>query len=83
MKILIILFIFLFSNLLANYSFTGKNSAKIDMHGGKNKSLLNNSILNSSREILPLGNLSIKKPSAPIKPKKLIKEKIQKEKKIK
>lgn len=81
MKILIILFIFLFSNLLANY--TGKNSAKIDMHGGKNKSLLNNSILNSSREILPLGNLSIKKPSAPIKPKKLIKEKIQKEKKIK
>ena len=39
-KILIVTFIFT-NFLFANYNYTGENSGKIDMHGGKGENLLN------------------------------------------
>lgn len=75
-KLLIVTFIFT-NFLFANYNYTGENSGKIDMHGGKGENLLNrdNSLSNKG-----LNNIGISKPTPPKAPEKLIKEE-QKEKK--
>ena len=62
----------IFTNILfANYNHTSENSGKIDMHGGKTPSLLNekNSLSNKG-----LNDIGILKPIAPVAPKQLIKD---------
>ena len=71
MKILLIVTIFLTNILFANYNYTDQNSQKIDMHGGKTDSLTTTGFK----------NIDIKKPIAPIAPKKLIEDEKKKEEK--
>jgi hypothetical protein len=79
MKIILLCSIFLTNILFANYAFTGDNSGKIDMHGGKSDMLSNNKNSLSGSKLNNLGNIGINKPLAPIAPKTLIKEEIKKE----
>ena len=44
MKTILLICLFLTNILFANYSYTNKNSGKIDMHGGKGENLLNQKI---------------------------------------
>lgn len=72
----ILIFAILLSSLFANYSFTGKNSGKINMHGGKKSQLVEKSNFNN-KSLSPFANIDIVKPikpQVPVKPKKLIKE---------
>lgn len=62
------------TSLFANYAYTGENSGKIDMHGGKGESLLSNKNKFSNTGISPLSNIGIQKPTSPIKPIELIKK---------
>lgn len=73
-----ILFLIIFStSLFANYTFGGNNMGNIDMHGGKEQKLVPNQMkLNNFNG---LNNLSINKPTTPIKPE--VKELIEQEKK--
>lgn len=79
MKILLICSIILTNILFANYNYSGQNAGKIDMHGGKSDNLLNSKNSLSNKNFKNLNNIGINKPSAPIAPKKLIKEEVQKE----
>lgn len=68
----------IFANFLfANYDYRGKNSGKIDMHGGKGENIINeqNSLQNKD-----LNKIGIVKPKLPNAPQKLINEE-KKEKK--
>ncbi len=76
MKYILIIAIFLSSSLFANYAFTGENTGKIDMHGGKGDSLINSKNKFSDKKFNSLSNIGITKPSMPNKPTTLIKEKI-------
>ncbi|WP_198304390.1 hypothetical protein [Arcobacter vandammei] len=77
MKIALFVTIIFTNFLFANYNYTGDNSGKIDMHGGKGENLINknNSLSNKS-----LNNIGITKPTPPKAPENLIKEE-KKEKK--
>lgn len=81
MKILLIVTIFLTNILFANYAYTGQNSGKIDMHGGKSNSLLGNSNSLSNSKLNSIENMGIAKPKEPITPEALIKDEKIKEKK--
>ncbi len=48
MKTVIFSLIFISSTLFANYAYTGENSGKIDMHGGKKDKLIGTSKFNES-----------------------------------
>ena len=77
MQYILIITIFLTSSLLANYAHTGKNSGKIDMHGGKKDNLLTNKNTFSNTNLNTLGgmgSIGINKPLMPKKPSTLIKE---------
>ena len=69
-------------SLFANYSYTGENSGKIDMHGGKSNSLLTNKSKFSNTGINSLGSIGIKKPLIPKKPNELIKKQKKTEEEI-
>ena len=71
MKRLLIDTIFFTNILFANSTYTGQNSGKIDMHGGKPDSIAPTSFK----------NIDIKKPIAPIAPKSLIEDEKKKEEK--
>ena len=75
MKYILIITIFLSSSIYANYAFTGENTGKIDMHGGKGDKLLTNKNTFSNKGVSPLSNMGINKPSSPLAPKALIEEK--------
>ena len=75
MKYILTIAIFLSTSLFANYSFTGENTGKIDMHGGKGDKLLTNKNSFSNKGISPLSNMGINKPTSPLAPKALIEEK--------
>ncbi|MBL3520890.1 hypothetical protein H0A43_10415 [Arcobacter lanthieri] len=72
MKILLIVTIFLSNFLFANYNYAGENSGKIDMHGGKKDSLLNQK--NSISNINQIGIMKPVVPTQPKEPENLIKE---------
>ena len=77
MKYILILTLFLGTSLFANYAFTGENSGKIDMHGGKKDKLLTNKNTFSNTKLNNLGSMGsmgISKPLMPKKPSTLIKE---------
>ena len=74
MKYILIIAIFLSPSLFANYAFTGENTGKIDMHGGKGDNLLKNKNGFSNKSISPLSNMGITKPISPLAPKALIEE---------
>ncbi|WP_121627020.1 hypothetical protein [Poseidonibacter antarcticus] len=74
MKQILLIATVLATSLFANYSYTGENSGKIDMHGGKSNSLLTNKSKFSNTGINSLGSIGIKKPLIPMKPNELIKE---------
>ena len=78
MKILLMVTLFLTHSLFANEQYTNDNSGKIDMHGGKNDSLINqkNSLSNKS-----INDIGIVKPIAPIAPNALIKDEKKENKK--
>lgn len=78
MKILLIVTTFLATILLANYNYTNEDSGKIDMHGGKNENLINQTNSLSNKNFKEIG---IVKPLAPVAPEKLIKEEKKEEKK--
>ncbi|QKF73320.1 hypothetical protein AFAEC_1155 [Aliarcobacter faecis] len=69
-KLLIVTLIFT-NFLFANYNYTGENSGKIDMHGGKGENLINkgNSLSNKG-----LNDIGIIKPTPPKAPENLIKD---------
>lgn len=71
MKRLLIVTIIFANFLFANYDYRGKNSGKIDMHGGKGENLINeqNSLQNKD-----LNKIGIIKPKLPNAPQKLINE---------
>lgn len=71
MKILLIVTLFLSNILFANYNYNGENNGKIDMHGGKNLSL----VPSGSKKF---ENMDISKPFLPVAPKALVEEKSQK-----
>lgn len=71
-----IMLIFISSYILANYNYTGKNSGKIDMHGGKKSPLVGKSNFKDATLIKPI--IDIKKPKKPQKPKELIEKKSEK-----
>ena len=75
MKYILTIAIFLSTSLFANYAFTGENTGKIDMHGGKGDKLLPNNNGFSNKSISPLSNMGITKPASPLAPKTLIEEK--------
>lgn len=81
MKYILTITLFLSTSLYANYTFTGENTGKIDMHGGKADKLLINKN-KFSNKVNTLSNIGIVKPSSPLAPKELIekKENIKKEK---
>ena len=81
MKYILIIAIFLSSSLYANYAFTGENTGKIDMHGGKSNSLIKDQNKFSNKKFNSLNNIGINKPLMPNKPTTLIKEEDKKEKK--
>ena len=78
MKILLMVTLFLTHSLVANEQYTNDNSGKIDMHGGKSDSLINqkNSLSNKS-----INTIGIVKPIAPIAPNTLIKDEKKENKK--
>ena len=78
MKILLMVTLFLTHSLFANEQYTNDNSGKIDMHGGKSDSLINqkNSLSNKS-----INDIGIVKPIAPIAPNALIKDEKKENKK--
>jgi len=75
MKYILTIALFLSSSLYANYSFTGENTGKIDMHGGKTDKLLTNKNKFSNNKLNSLSNIGISKPVSPLAPKVLIEEK--------
>jgi len=75
MKQILMTILLLSTSLFANYAYTGENSGKIDMHGGKGDNLLTNKNKFSNIGINPLSNIGIKKPTAPNKPVELIEKK--------
>ncbi|CAM3384163.1 hypothetical protein [Arcobacter aquimarinus] len=79
MKTILLICLFLTNILFANYSYTNKNSGKIDMHGGKGENLLNqkNSLSNTNFK-----DIGVLKPVAPKAPEKLIKEEKKEKKEI-
>ena len=81
MKYILTIAIFLSSSLFANYAFTGENTVKIDMHGGKGDSLVKGQSKFSNKKFNTLSNIGINKPLMPNKPTTLIKEEDKKEKK--
>lgn len=83
MKYILTITIFLSSSLFANYAFTGENTGKIDMHGGKGDKLITNKNGFSNKSISPLSNMGIAKPTSPFAPKALIEEEKTKQKNIK
>ncbi len=78
MKILLIVTLFLTHSLFASEQYINENSGKIDMHGGKSESLINqkNSLSNKS-----INDIGIVKPIAPVAPNALIKEENKDDKK--
>lgn len=74
MKYILTITILLSTSLFANYAFTGENTGKIDMHGGKGDKLLTNKNGFSNTKTSPLSNIGIKKPTMPKKPASLVKE---------
>ncbi len=74
MKYILTITIFLSSSLFANYAFTGENTGKIDMHGGKSDKLIINKNAFSTKNINPLSNMGIVKPTSPLASKVLIEE---------
>ncbi len=71
MKILLIVTIFLTNIFATEYTYSNKNSTKIDMHGGKTDTLAPTSFK----------NLDVKKPISPIAPRTLVEEDKKKEEK--
>ena len=71
MKILLIITIFLTNIFATEYSYSNKNSTKIDMHGGKTDTLAPTSIK----------NLDVKQPLSPMAPKTLVEDEKKKEEK--
>ncbi|QKF58918.1 hypothetical protein [Aliarcobacter lanthieri] len=78
MKTLLIVTIFLSNFLFANYNYVGENNGKIDMHGGKKDSLLNQK--NSISNINQIGIMKPVVPTQPKEPENLIKEDIKNKK---
>lgn len=74
MKYILAITIFLSSSLFANYAFTGENTGKIDMHGGKGDKLIKNKNAFSNKNINPLSNMGIVKSKSPLASKVLIEE---------
>jgi hypothetical protein len=74
MKYIILIALFLSTSLYANYTFTGENAGKIDMHGGKGDSLIKGKNKFSNQKFNSLSNIGINKPSMPNKPTVLIKK---------
>jgi len=79
MKYILTITIFLSSSLFANYAFTGENTGKIDMHGGKSDKLIINKNTFLSPNFSSLSDIKVSKPKAPTEPKELIIKKIQKD----
>ena len=79
MKYILTITIFLSSSLFANYAFTGENTGKIDMHGGKSDKLIINKNTFLSPNFSSLSDIKVRKPKAPKEPKELIIKKIQKD----
>ena len=69
MKTLLIVTIFLTNIFSAEYTYSNKNSTKIDMHGGKTDTLAPTSFK----------NLDVKKPISPIAPRTLVEEEKKKD----
>ncbi len=71
MKILLMVTLILLNSIFAYEQSSNDNNGKIDMHGGKSESLINqkNSLSNKG-----INNLGIVKPIAPSIPETLIKE---------
>ena len=69
MKILLIVTIFLTNIFATEYTYSNKNSTKIDMHGGKTDTLAPTSFK----------NLDVKKPISPIAPRTLVEEEKKKD----
>lgn len=59
MKYIIICMIFISTSLFANYAYTGQNSGKIDMHGGKSDNLTGKRGFSSNN--FSLGNNTLQK----------------------
>ena len=78
MKLFLIITIFLSNLLFADSNYNKNYSGKIDMHGGKSESLINqkNSLSNKS-----INDIGIVKPIAPVAPNALIKEENKDDKK--
>ena len=74
MKQILLITTFLATSLFANYAYTGENSGKIDMHGGKGESLLGNNKKFTNSNFNSLNDIGIMKPKAPTKPAELIKK---------
>lgn len=74
MKSLLIISIFLVHTLFANYNYSNQGSGKIDMHGGKSDSLVNNKSL--------LSNMNSNMLSDKTKEKKESKREVLEEKKL-
>lgn len=79
MKYILTITIFLSSSLFANYAFTGENTGKIDMHGGKGDKLITNKNKFLSPNFNSLSDIKVTKPKAPTEPKELIIKKIKKD----
>lgn len=61
MRLIVASSIFMASSLLANYAYTGQNSGKIDMHGGKSDKLIKSSNNFKNDAFNSLGGLGSKK----------------------
>ncbi len=70
MKKLIIITLFLTTQLLANYAFSDEKSVKIDMHGGKSEQFSKTSGFSKmgSGGLKGMSSFNIKKPKEPTKP---------------
>ena len=70
--ILLIVTIFLTNIFSAEYTYSNKNSTKIDMHGGKTDTLVPST---------DFKNLDVKQPLSPLAPKTLIEDEKKKDEK--
>ena len=61
----LILTIFLTNIVFANYVYENPSKGKIDMHGGKSSSLVDDKSSFSNSNFNSLGNIGIKKEEAP------------------
>lgn len=70
MKSFLLITIFFTTSLLANYTYVGENSGKIDMHGGKSDKLINNGFKDTKfNSLKSLGTIEPVKPKTPVTPK--------------